>query len=299
MGLDQLRKKIDFVGAIHLLAAIVTIVGGALVLFANTSTIKETVFLIAFTVYFLIILLFLIYFAITHSRKARYSEASNSLHNAVHAAREAFKYLDSCINASRTEQYDESRFRSLLERFLTSVSTAFSIISGTKCRSALKVLGQSDTDELFVISFARDAESSEQQRTHDAREGRRHLVANNTDFDLIAHHEYRCFFHNNLPKYENYMNTSLGDSRYQLGVGDAWRLPYKSTIVWPIRFKMERSTLEGVDQIEEEFYGFLTVDSGVRGAFRSDHDVPFGAALADALFPVFSLFNKVRPVARS
>ena len=43
----------------------------------------------------------------------------------------------------------------------------------------------------------------------------------------------------------------------------------------------------------DDYYGFLTVDCNSINVFNPSYDVEMGAAIADALFPIFDMFSKI------
>ena len=118
-------------------------------------------------------------------------------------------------------------------------------------------------------------------RSGDDREERTHKsghdwVEINSDFKelMLANHEpeSRRFFHNSLP-YDGYINSHY---TYDEMVGPD--SPYSSTIVWPIRKKIEQGNYD--------IPAFLCIDSKAKDIFKEEYDVDFGASYADALYVV-------------
>lgn len=72
-------------------------------------------------------------------------------------------------------------------------------------------------------------------------------------------------------------------------VDNEWLLPYRSTIVWPIR----REVREDLGICEELCLGFVTVDSFVPHIFIASEHAPLGKILANALFPVVDLYTQL------
>lgn len=276
----------------HTVYASIVIVSAISIAWGDPSSTKELLLLGMFLAYFVTLLFFLIIFTFKFARKARYAEATKCIHDAIHTARDAYHYLDWCHSPDREKVvFDNHRFRELMVTALTSASAAFSLVSGLKCRTTIKVLGQNDDGTLYVSTVARDTVSCGLCKKIDDAEGKQHLVSKNTDFHLISEGNRPYFFNNNLPKYPNYLNTSQDIASY--GNNGKWNLPYKSSIVWPIRYVWEKGEAAINDgEKPEDFYAFLTVDSSSQEAFIEEFDVQMGAALADALFPVFDAYVK-------
>jgi len=292
-SLNDFRKwlNLTWLEWLNLAAAVLTMLTAAAVLLRYR---EQDVFLKAFLLYFLILLVYLGFITFRYSRKARYAEATEAVHNALHAARDAYHYLEWCRSPEKENiQFDEKRCCDALRIVLTAVSTAFSITSGTRCRATLKVIGQDENDDLYVVTKARDSVSHANCEHLDRGEGRRHLIKKNTDFHLIVEGKHNYFFCNNLQKYPDYLNTNYDE--YSKTQKKPWPLPYRSTIVWPIRYvwtKEERDE-HGEISCNDDLYAFLTVDSSAPNAFNERHDFQMGAGLADALFPVLDAYAKL------
>lgn len=262
------------------------------------STSRESLLLGAFLVYFAVLLIFLILFTFKFARKSRYSEATKCLHSALHASRDAYHYLDWCKSDDHKKiQFNEKQLCSYMKTTLTSIADAFTIVTGVRCRCSIKVLGQDDKNQLFVKTLARDEVSRTECKQKDSSETNAHLVSLNTDFCEITEGNLDYFFVGNLTKYVNYTNTSM--KKHNGFRGKKWTLPYKSTIVWPIRYVYDEfETGNGNDTNEndtnEDLYGFLTVDSSSMNAFIERYDVQMGALLADALFPVLNAYINLK-----
>jgi hypothetical protein len=70
---------------------------------------------------------------------------------------------------------------------------------------------------------------------------------------------------------------------------DAWKLPYRSTIVWAIRQDIRKDL--GISN--HRTLGFLAVDSLSAGAFERDLHVDLGSVLANALFPILEIYSNI------
>ncbi|MBN4080307.1 hypothetical protein JYT31_01450 [Beggiatoa alba] len=275
----------------HVIYATIVVAGGIVTIFPDKPELRELIILIAFCSYSGILLIFLVLFTFKFSRKARYSEATKCLHSALHSARDAYHYLDWCKSESHDEvSFDKERLCRYMTATLTSVSAAFTLVTGVNCRTSIKILGQTADNQLYVSTLARDAIAKTASEDRDRIEGEKHLVSANTDFHLITEGHLNYFCDSNLPKYPNYANSSLGNNGVQKG--QPWKLPYKSSIVWPIRYVYTKNETEAstTKDTNEDLFGFLTVDSSSVNAFIEKYDVEMGAALADTLFPLLNAY---------
>lgn len=275
--LEKLRDS--WVEYLHTVYVVCVIGGWYVASWYDPTEFKARVTLIAILVYFVILLLFLGYFVHAYSRKARYAEATACIHQAVHELRDTGSYLTSCLHG--VHKYELAEVKAHLSRSLESVSRAYSIVTGTNCRVAVKILGGSGSS--FVKTLARDSASAQSCHDKDKSEGKRHTVVKNTDYNLILNAGRPYFFCNNIPSSKEYINTSKDE------YGE--RLPYAAAIVLPVR-SVNSQQSEGADKYR--CLGFLAVDSAARNAFLEKYDVQLGAIVADALYPVMDLLATVR-----
>jgi hypothetical protein len=211
-----------------------------------------------------------------YARKASYSEVTRYFHAAIHFLRDTIDEVPSMSNRDLARS---------LQRTLSDIATAFALATRTGCRASIKVLTlASDAPKdrplnrreiirfLLVRTFARDTlnEEGQVQETPD-------YVTENTDFlELFNNPKEVCFFENDSrTQYRNSHLPGGYDNRR-----DDWPLPYRSTIVWPIR--RVKQTTDGDTQ--PDLLGFLCVDSGARNVFLRRYDHDLGAAFADALY---------------
>jgi hypothetical protein len=114
-------------------------------------------------------------------------------------------------------------------------------------------------------------------------------VRDNTAFRVLDDVRRRYFLGNNLPQMMKkglYNNTSI--HKYAGPDGKQWTLPYKATMVWPIRVITQAAqTGQGVFTGNHEIIGYLTVDTMAVNCFHEETDCDVGALLADALFMFF------------
>lgn len=255
----------------------------------EAKDLKVLIAYIAVFIYVVILLLFLAYFIISYARKARYAEAMYCIHSAIHEIRDLHAYLEYCRKNPIT--YERAHFEEVLRTVLDSLIQALDIVSAVGNRACIKVLTGGEGHE-FAQTLCRDSASNIRHKDDDHNEHDKHLIDRNTDFHLIVKGEKRYFLCNDLTKYPNYMNTSLGPNIHS---AVPWSLPYVSSLVLPIRLAKDAS---GTGATRIRVFGFLAVDSAARGAYRERFDVEMGAIVADALFPLLELWNYVEAESR-
>lgn len=138
--------------------------------------------------------------------------------------------------------------------------------------------------------------SKKKKESEDKVEGNIHKLSKNTDFKMLTNPTNEYFISDNLSNETHYENT--GDKNSDPLLRQKKRKDYNSVIVWPIKYKYSNEEVaeENItatalgDQI---LYGYITIDSVTRGAFRERFDVDLGKPFADALYPVLDLYQKV------
>jgi hypothetical protein len=274
--LKDLMAKVrhGWLESFHLLAAMLAVSSAAFVVWGGGKTDKELFLLWAFGIYYLVLLGFLGYFILTFSRKARYAQTIIILDHVVSVARDALTYSESAdANKDRLKQY--------CVELLTSLATALSMVTGVRCRTAIKLIRKPlDAGASYVTTFARDGVSAELARPQDEQEDKKHTTEDNTDFDLLIKAGEDRFFCNDLRDYPNYRNTSIANRG-----NSKWSLPYVATIVWPINCRVEQNPPNGRAPVQE-LVGFLCVDAASRKVFDDRFDTPLGSTVAHTLYPV-------------
>ncbi|GMV60869.1 MAG: hypothetical protein AMXMBFR74_00380 [Parvibaculum sp.] len=181
--------------------------------------------------------------------------------------------------------------RAEIEHILDDISDIFSMLTGTTCRTAIKVI-QNEDDKIFVYSLARDRRSSQTNSSLDRKrfEEKQDPLEKNEDFHSIFYEKERFYLENDLPNKRDYKNSSFEIYGERPTSGNwfqraflsrvGWTLPYASTMVFPIQ-QREANTLN----LETTgCIGFLAIDSAFRNVFKHRFDGPLGATIADALF---------------
>ena len=259
------------------------------------DTVKEIVFLVIFGLYFLFMLILFVSMTAMYARKSRHPETHKLYHQFHHTIRDIYDDLSSCLSNSKSINREETKKK--LCSALTSVATAFSMVTSVTCRASIKVIGVpeglSDPRDYYLQTLARDGMSTESRRDVDKNEGYRHKIQDNTDFDLIFRGHIDCFFCNDLSESGNYLNSRLEELKAAGAQnGKNWPLPYIATIVCPIRFIPEGA--EKSDMGKVRLYGFLTVDAPSRKVFNETTETQMAAAMADSLYPILDMYFKCK-----
>ncbi len=244
---------------------------------------------------FLVILLLSYIFVKETSKKHRFAQAVYHIHFVNHAIRD---YLAG-VQIGKNEQLS-----SVLDDIVDAISACFSIVEGRQCRCTIKEVKKEEPPKISTV--ARDSISRvSSANTHQCT----HAIIENTDFEDLWHGKSgssRYFLGKNLKKmwrngkYKNSSFKVYGDpDRVDVLIFSwvtNWRLPYNSTLVWPIRFIPDHAywpPTSGTPVASDDprkvphIWGFLCVDANTSKAFRSPQSAELGAAFADALYTLF------------
>jgi len=277
---------------------------------------------IGFVLAFSITLLFLIYFALTYSQKARYAEISQNLHAIQHTIRntlskvrqwlaEGEPSLAAATHAliSEGREKRKSEFEASLKDILSQAASIFTILTATNCRTSIKILSgnpKSGSNNLYVRTLARDALSAQScagKDLHEKSNPSLHAVGLNTDFELILKRQKRYFHYGDIENYADYANSSREYWEKSQPVHGStlswiWRhispsarnrpsapFPYRSVLVLPI---------QGLGDAEPSDVpvAFLTIDSMSKHVFNERYDVHIAASIADSLYHLMVEFAR-------
>lgn len=250
-----------------------------------------------------LMLLFLLYFAISFSGKAKYAEIMPNLHEVQHQIRDLtseIKKIQHSLSDTSAKIADKAIVRERIagefSRVLTQIVIAFSMSKGVNCRSSIKILGLLNPTKdispgnMFVRTLARDQGSAHTCKEKDSLEKKDHLVSKNTDFALLVSDEQKYFFSNDIADEGNYLNSSKDHwskaspilaklkREYGLFVKRFSAYPYRSVMVFPIRGALLNTTNN------MPIVGFLCIDSKSRSCFNERYDVDLGASFTDSLY---------------
>ncbi len=224
---------------------------------------------------------FLGYVYIT-TRKERYADVTAYAEDIADRCRRARRRITSTDDLL----IEDSKFRDDLEVILTDVATIFSMVSGSKCRVALKTFRPLENGEFYCVTLARDHVSAPSYRNGD----RRRAAAKFDTLDKNPHllslfsddvdgEDWEVF--NNIPKLISEgryaSSTLLWDmkiSHTARGGHDPHKLPYKSAMTSLIRNRAGAAV------------AFIGVDSEHRKSFRASSDGALLAALGGYIGPL-------------
>jgi hypothetical protein len=247
---------------------------------------------------------------ITLSRKIKYVSINKYLHNCIHDLRDWSTFLFQKLNDIKSQQINIEDINSIsinqLSSMLTELASAFSILTGASCRTAIKTIYEKN-GRLYVTALARDKISMQENLNKDEQRYKDNSdpVNDNEDFEMLYSKfslKIRCFFCNDLTKKRFYKNTSfkvygqpsdnidlIASINSIIGKSEKWTLPYKSTIVWPI----QQQGASFLTIKHKECFGFLCIDSESRNVFNKDWDIYIGAEVADALYHPLFLYKEI------
>jgi len=267
--------------------------------FFDANTIPLSVREFIFVSYLALIPILLLLYIFFKERKKlhRYSQSVFYMHFVNHVIRDYLKTLSSG---------DKQNFEETLLEILDAISNCYSILTGKRCRACIKEL----KNDLSLITVARDSHS---RKNYHGTSKTDHPLEGNTDFYRLWYGTegcYRYFLSNNIASMytaDDYKNTSFADYGKPLVWSkiitfvQKWPLPYKSTIVLPIRFipdynqwpplrppKEHKKVMETESAKNPHFLGFLCIDSNSKNVFDEVHAPELGAAFSDALYTLFS-----------
>ena len=290
---DQLPKKNRFTtqAVFNSLAGLASIVSFFLAIAAALGKSVEVIFTIIYLVIFNILLVVYVIYA-EMQKTRRYAQCVFFTHYVNHVIRDFLARKD------RSEKMSEA----FLKEILDAVSSCFSIITGSVCRTSLKELNLDQT----ISTVARDSITK-----CSAKKDRniKHKLEDNTDFYNLWYAKDGCsryFLSNDLIgmwKKDQYKNSSFNLYGKEPKLTSRWSrlnwpLPYKSALVLPIRYISEfippslpsdssnpLSTKE--DNTGWLYWGFLCIDSNKKNVFDSRYIPELGGTFADVLHILF------------
>ena len=274
---------------------LITIIASVLAITTNYTNFKDTassdarfgfVLLAGFALFFLVIILIQNW---RFSRNSRYAEAQSYFNCA---------FLQ-CNDIAQKDSVDERELELEIEKICEDIAKAFNIIIGFKCATCVKIVNQDPSQindrapNLTVRTLTRDSLS---QRKRRKSQNFIHPLNRNTDFYTIFSPEFKdeYFYSNDLTGLHGYLNSShdvCGEpSDSSIPVfgyilrNITWKLPYKSTIVAPIK---DNSQNEG------SVIGFFCIDSNNKGMFINKYDVQLIIDVAFSLYPLILKLNQI------
>jgi hypothetical protein len=238
------------------------------------------------------------YLFVTSKKKLhRYAQSVFFMHYINHVVRDEIASMETGQAAS---------VEAILQDIVNAVANCFSILTGRRCRCCIQEILPGSK----VSTFVRDTITSKQSANTES-----HSIEDNTDYSNIWYGRNGCprfFICRNLVKlwssgqYRNSSFATYGEpqtmSFWVFSSVRKWTLPYKATIVWPIRYVPEGSKwpafkLQELPVDKRPFvWGFLCIDCGSRNTFDQTYGPELGAAFADAVFTYLqAVSRKVNP----
>jgi hypothetical protein len=191
------------------------------------------------------------------------------------------------------------------ELFVDAVAECFSVITGHRCRCCIKGAIVKDEGQNTKVKkkkiaprkvVAKALYRDTKTRTLQYIVQKEHVLSDNTDFAQIWDKNEHVYVCNDIPKaYANdeYINSSIDKSKVKIVNGEVtgWHLPYKSTLVVPIRsnFLFPKTNTED----SYECWGFLCIDSNETHVFNNHCLVELAGSFADLLFHFFKIAQKI------
>lgn len=232
------------------------------------------------------------------ARKEKYANISRIMSAVSNQSKELSLKLTNALNSDVSPSPELLMGAvDVISHILDDVVGIFSLLTGTRCRAALKVIGR-DEGQVWAHALARDRMSAANcaHSDKDRNERKFDLIEQNIDFEILyddKKDDVGYYFNNNMLKSE-YYSTSLRYHQesstshvWKSADGKDWPLPYRSAIVWPIRQDVNSTVSPRL------FYGFLAVDSESRGVFEERWDSAIGNTIAHQLFLPLHLYHKL------
>lgn len=211
-------------------------------------------------------------------RETRFGRALSTTHSAHHRLRDA-------AYARFIMRQPEATWAPVIETALADFATSFSIATGSDCHVAVAQVVAADMvpptlahdfNHYQVLVKYRSSPRSPVRSVPDSE----NTVGRNTDFRELFRTDRNmpCWHNNDLLQETLYDNTHWPEKRTKSTV------PYRATMVWPIRKVLVTGTASQRQQVY--MYGFLTVDSPDPHVFEYKRHFHLGAAFADHLVSV-------------
>jgi len=293
------RVKRYPVEILSFIASIVTIV--TFLVMTLRAPRPEFWYVLVLLAYVAVAVTLLIVQSVRYARKARYAEAIRAFHPIAHIMRDAQYHV---------KDMGESDFKITLEKVLSAFAVATAILTGTKTRACVKLLrvdGGVDrllevddtsrrSDLIYADLYVRDGHSVWPSKHYTEYPLDKDRLSKNSAFCSLLRGDADYYFENNIPRaYKSHRYESSSFTTYCQGQTGrpGWVLPYRSTILWPIR----KLVLEDQGEVHRErlidkhdLLGFLCIDSPSRNVWTSRYDGQIGAAVADFLYAFMDLW---------
>ncbi len=263
-----LRTSLDILGAI------VTAFGIIVSVFVSSTEVTAQIAVIGMTIALLLVILWGI--TSEHGQNSRKkTDAEMQQQSILTLSRKTRDILGIILNKADT---DKIQIEQNIISMLDLLTEYYKHSTGKKCRACIKTIHSDDGKKLYLATLARDSNTLEKKKDTDSVNvtERKDSLEGNSDFHFLwnpALQDEGYFFSNDLQSLYQaslnggipYNNTSLPKTFDYKN----WPLPYKSTIVWPIKL--------------EKYIGFLAVDAQETQSFDKETDITFGQIVATHL----------------
>ena len=165
-----------------------------------------------------------------------------------------------------------SRLSDFLLQMVDKYKQAFDDITDSNCRISIKVISI-ENHQPVLKTIARDTDSSSSIRSQ--RNSRKNYLTNDSASLSIVLGQKGFYMNNDLSKSKSYKGGGIPENKAK-----EWPLPYRSTLVVPIR---NHRTYDS-----DDIFGFLLIDSDKRNVFDETTDPDLATALAETLIPYVS-----------
>jgi hypothetical protein len=300
------RLRVPFTGAVNVFSILFAIYGTMAALYVGSAPEGRRVDVanVLLTVLVIALVLWVAVREFYLARKQKYANATHGIYSVSSRFAVLNEYLVDALRRAQTggalSMKDvEKTFSDSMQGICDETANLFSLLSGTNCRAAVKVpaFDTTGTGEAWAVTVARDTNSAQANRQMDAsrEKGRTDRIGLNEDFSLLfdegrPDQGYYCC--NNMPaKFASGDLKSTSVEVFRKAARDAGKkdkvhhypLPYRSTMVWPVRFIGEVT----------RFHAFLAVDSESRRVFYETWDSKLGGSIAQQANISFRIFNEL------
>lgn len=300
---DQLPKITKLTGKhIFRLFLNVCTIAGAVYIFFKTPPSEPTLRLVLI----IIIVALVIYIIYTEKKRlTKYAYISFYYHYLNHIFRDK---ISEFLLMDEESQPDSFQINNFLQEVVDSIANCFSTITNHVSRVCIKTIDLNNSNSIALTTSFRDSISKSNTQIKSLDSKTIHKLEGNTDFELLwyaLNGRTRFYLANNLPKEykkRKYNNTSfenLYGSEPTIGTlfVKNWRLPYKSTLVVPIRhvinFTPPSRENEGYIDKGWKYKGFLCIDTPNKYSFNTTIDPEIAAAFADQIYMFLELVEKI------
>lgn len=231
----------------------------------------------------LMILRFLLFFAINVLRLIHYTYKETMYGEAIILLRDAFSRVH---HLRKLDKIEDKEFISTMTVFCNHLKAIFDKKTKGNCSVSIKVPVKGTVNETTqVINFCRDSVATKVRDTKLYNEIS-HTIIGNTAYQKVLNSILRGskekfhYINNNIPNSKDYENTSV-DSYVNK------QLPYESELVYPLVPHMWESKVNNYECI-----GFICVDCNKREVFDDKYDTALISGVADGIYDLITLRNK-------